>query len=107
MDIRNEISGGAPSASTKRRWDNIFRYVLNAGTFPVAPIIIRRPEGLSPIDGTHRLAVFSALQMMQAESRTRRLDRCAQGRRASKRLMKMKLFGLHPLQSTGAVSDDI
>jgi hypothetical protein len=37
MDIRNEISGGAPSESTKRRWDNIFRYTLNAGTFPVTP----------------------------------------------------------------------
>jgi hypothetical protein len=67
MDIRNEISGGAPSESTKRRWDNIFQYTLNAGTFPVAPIIMRRPEGLSPIDGTHRLAVFSGLQMMPNE----------------------------------------
>jgi hypothetical protein len=68
VDIRNEISGGAPSDSTKRRWDNIFRYTLNAGTFPVAPIIVRRPEGLSPIDGTHRLAVFSVLQMMPNET---------------------------------------
>jgi hypothetical protein len=33
----------------------------------VAPVIMRRPEGLSPIDGTHRLAVFSALQSMPAE----------------------------------------
>jgi hypothetical protein len=63
MDIRTEITGGSPSETTKRRWDNIFRYVLNAGTFPVAPVIMRRPEGLSPID-THRLAVFSALQLM-------------------------------------------
>lgn len=66
-DIRNEIAGGNPGAGTKRRWDNIFRHVLNAGTFPVAPVIIRRPEGLSPIDGTHRLAVFTALQTMPAE----------------------------------------
>jgi hypothetical protein len=28
-------------------WDNIFRHVLNAGTFPVAPVVMRRPEGLS------------------------------------------------------------
>jgi hypothetical protein len=42
--------------------------MLNAGTFPVAPIIIRRPEGLSPIDGSHRrLGVFSALQLMREE----------------------------------------
>ncbi len=66
-DIRNEISGGAPSEVTGRRWDNIFRHVLNAGTFPVAPVAMRRPEGLSPIDGTHRLAVFSALQIMPNE----------------------------------------
>lgn len=70
MDIRNEITGGAPSATTKRRWDNIFRYTLNAGTFPMPPIIMRRPEGLSPIDGTHRLAVFSALRIMPEESFT-------------------------------------
>jgi hypothetical protein len=66
-DIRAEIAGGSPSETTKRRWDNIFRYVLNAGTFPMAPVIMRRPEGLSPIDGTHRLAVFSALQLMPQE----------------------------------------
>ena len=61
-DIHNEISGGAPSATTKRRWDNLFRYVLNDGSFPVAPVVMRRPEGLSPIDGTHRMAVLSALR---------------------------------------------
>ncbi|MBR1143341.1 hypothetical protein [Bradyrhizobium sp. AUGA SZCCT0431] len=62
LDIRKEISGGAPSASTKRRWDNIFRYMLNTGTFPATPLVMRRPEGLSLIDGAHRFAVFSALQ---------------------------------------------
>jgi hypothetical protein len=66
-DIRQEISGGAPSETTKRRWDNIFRFVLNAGTFPVAPVLIRRPEGLSLIDGTHRLAVLNTLQSMPAQ----------------------------------------
>jgi hypothetical protein len=28
---------------------------------------MRRPEGLSPIDGTHRLAVLSALRIMPEE----------------------------------------
>lgn len=28
-------------SGTKRRWDSIFRYTLNAGTFPVTPIITR------------------------------------------------------------------
>jgi hypothetical protein len=64
MDIRQESSGGSPSETTKRRWDNLFRYVLNDGAFPVAPIVMRRPEGLSPIDGTHRMAVLSALQLI-------------------------------------------
>jgi hypothetical protein len=45
MDIRNEMTGGAPGPTTKRRWDNLFRYVLNEGSFPVAPIVMRRPEG--------------------------------------------------------------
>lgn len=64
MDIRREINGRAPSESAKRRWDNIFRYTLNAGTFPVAPVIMRRPEGLSPIDGTHRMAALSAIRLL-------------------------------------------
>jgi hypothetical protein len=67
-DIRNEITGGSPSPPTKRRWDNLFRYVLNAGSFPVAPVVMRRPEGLSPIDGTHRMAVLSALQLLPEAS---------------------------------------
>jgi hypothetical protein len=54
--IRTEITGGFPSETTKRRWDNIFRYVLNAGTFPVAPVVMRRPERL--------IGCVSALQLM-------------------------------------------
>ncbi len=68
IGIRTEISGRQPSEITKRRWDNIFRYTLNAGIFPIAPIVMQRPEGLSPLDGTHRMAVFSALQLMPRES---------------------------------------
>jgi hypothetical protein len=45
MDIRKEIEGGKPSVTTKRRWDNLFRYMLNDGSFPVAPVVMRRPEG--------------------------------------------------------------
>src|SRR6266545_8422399 len=67
MDIRKEMESGKPSTTTKRRWDNLFRYVLNDGSFPVAPFVMRRPEGLSPIDGTHRMAVLSALQLMPNE----------------------------------------
>jgi hypothetical protein len=59
---RANSTGGAPSTTTKRRWDNLFRYILNDGTFPVAPVVMRRPEGLSPIDGTHRMAVLSAIR---------------------------------------------
>ena len=64
MDIRKEINGEKPSASTKRRWDNIFRYLLNDGSFPVPPVAISRPEGLSPIDGSRRMAVLSALRLL-------------------------------------------
>jgi hypothetical protein len=62
--VRKEIEGGKPSATTKRRWDILFRYILNDGSFPVAPVAMRRPEGVSPIDGTHRMAVLSALRLI-------------------------------------------
>jgi hypothetical protein len=64
MDIRKEMEGGNPSSTTKRRWDNLFRYILNDGSFPVSPVVMRRPEGLSPIDGTHRMAVLSGLRLI-------------------------------------------
>jgi hypothetical protein len=68
LGIRKEIASGKPSDVTRRRWSNIFRFLLNAGTFPVAPIVMRRPEGLSLIDGTHRFAVLSAMQVMPNEN---------------------------------------
>jgi len=41
------------------RVPHIFRYVLNDGSFPVPPVVMRRPEGLSSIDGPHRMAVLT------------------------------------------------
>jgi hypothetical protein len=38
--------------------------VLNDGSFPLPPVVMRRPEGLSPIDGTHRMAVLSGLRQL-------------------------------------------
>jgi len=78
-------------ATAKRRWDNLFRYILNDGSFPAAPVVLRRPEGLSPIDGTHRMAVFSVLSIdpggnfrceetSEARDRTAGLDGQIQGR---------------------------
>jgi hypothetical protein len=61
IDIRKEIQGGNPNPATKRRWNNLYRYVVNDGSFPVPPVVMLRPEGLSPIDGTHRMAVLSGL----------------------------------------------
>jgi hypothetical protein len=68
LEIRNEITDGSASSSTKRRWNNLFHYVLNDCSFPVAPVVMRRPEGLSPIDGTHRMAVLSALRLLPESS---------------------------------------
>ena len=53
-----------PGPTTKRRWDNLFRYMLNDGLFPLPPVVMRRPEGLSPIDGTHRMVVLSGLRLL-------------------------------------------
>ena len=54
-------------SGTKRRWDSIFRYTLNAGTFPVTPIITRPLAISSPIDGNHRL-VRSLLQTCRTKA---------------------------------------
>lgn len=70
--IRNENMGGSPTQTAKRRSDNLFRYVLNDGSFPVAPVVMRRPEGLSPIGGTHRMAVVSAFQLLPEANFARR-----------------------------------
>ena len=78
-------------ATTKRRWDNLFRYILNDGSFPEAPIVLRLPEGLSPIDGTHWMAALSALSIdpggnfrcketSEARERTAGLDGQTKGR---------------------------
>jgi hypothetical protein len=64
MDIRKKMQGGKPGPTTKRRWENLYRYVLNDGSFPVPPVVMRRPEGLSPIDGTHRMDVLSGLRLI-------------------------------------------
>jgi hypothetical protein len=46
------------------RYDAISRYILNAGTFPVPPVAMKISTGLSLLDGSHRMAAFSALQEM-------------------------------------------
>jgi hypothetical protein len=58
------MEGGMPSPTTKRRWDNLFRYILNDGSFPLPPVVMRRPEGLSSIDGTHRMTVLNGLRLL-------------------------------------------
>ena len=78
------------------RVPHVFRYVLNDGSFPVPPVVMRRPEGLSPIDGTHRMAVLSGVRLIpeanfsreesgETVERAERLDRQTQGRRTSER----------------------
>jgi len=51
--------------STKRRWDNIFRYALN-GAHHIPRTACRRSSTgrTEPIDGTHWLAVFGGLQLI-------------------------------------------
>jgi hypothetical protein len=98
LDIRKEMEGGNPSPATKRRWDNLFRYVLNDGSFPVPPVVMRRPEGLSPIDCTHRMAVQRATSVAgsgfrreeagEAVERAERLDWQTQRRRTSERAVR-------------------
>jgi hypothetical protein len=58
------MQSGQPEPTTKPRWENLYCFVLNDGSSSVPPIVMRRPEGLSPIDGSHRMAVLSGLRLI-------------------------------------------
>jgi hypothetical protein len=51
-------------ASSKRRFDQAFHYILNNAAFPKPLITMLTSSGLSILDGSHRMGAFCALQMM-------------------------------------------
>jgi hypothetical protein len=57
---------------TKRRYDNAFHHILNNAVFEEPPIAMRLADGLSFLDGNHRITAFCGLQMIPAEGFERR-----------------------------------
>jgi hypothetical protein len=59
-----DINNGTADETTKTRFNDAFRYILNAAAFPKPLITMKIPSGLNVLDGSHRAAAFSTLQMM-------------------------------------------
>lgn len=59
-----ETSAGKTDATTKRRFDDAFHYVLNNAALPRPLLTMKVASGLSIVDGNHREGAFCALQMM-------------------------------------------
>jgi len=53
--------------ATRRRFNNAFQDILNTGGFPSPLIAMRMADGLSVIDGNHRVSAFCGVQLMRDE----------------------------------------
>lgn len=64
-DVTDLVSGmksGALDASTKRRVAQPWLYLKDHARFPRALVTMQKPDGISLIDGTHRMAAFNLIQ---------------------------------------------
>lgn len=61
-EILAEMISGSADATTRRRVQHPYKHILDNGVFPRLMVTMRRPEGLSIIDGSHRMAAFELLQ---------------------------------------------
>jgi hypothetical protein len=52
---------------TRRRFDRAVDHILNSATFEGSPVAMRLANGLSILDGNHRITAFCWLQMMTVE----------------------------------------
>jgi hypothetical protein len=60
-EILAEMICGSADETTRRRVRNPYKHIMDEGVFP--PLVtMKRPEGLSLIDGSHRMAAFEMLQ---------------------------------------------
>jgi hypothetical protein len=59
-----EIDAGKADASTKKRFNDSFHFILNNSAFPKPILAMKVPSGLEVVDGNHRMAAFCALQRM-------------------------------------------
>jgi hypothetical protein len=61
-DIIAEMDTKTADASTQRRVSQPWVYIKDKGVFPRALVTMKKRDGLSLIDGTHRMAAFQMLQ---------------------------------------------
>jgi hypothetical protein len=61
-DIVTQMKNGTASASTKKRVAQPWLYLKDHARLPRALVTMRRPDGFSLIDGSHRMAAFSMVQ---------------------------------------------
>jgi hypothetical protein len=67
-EVLADVTGLRPDPNTKGRFDEAFDYILNNGKFkePLVTMIIP-DDGISVIDGNHRISAFCGLQKMPPE----------------------------------------
>jgi hypothetical protein len=59
---------GTIDEATDRRFKKAGDYIKKNGTFEMPLIAIRLPDGLSVLDGNHRISAFCGLQEIPAQS---------------------------------------
>jgi hypothetical protein len=65
--LRDKASGNIDK-DTERRFKRAADYLMKNGTFEKPPIAITLPDGLSVLDGNHRISAFCGLQQIPAQS---------------------------------------
>jgi hypothetical protein len=63
-DIIAEINAGTADASTMKRVAQPWIYIKDHGIFPRAMVTMMKTDGLSLIDGSHRMAAFELIQRL-------------------------------------------
>lgn len=59
-----EMDAGTADASTKKRVAQPWIYVRDHAVFPRALVVMKKADGLSLIDGSHRMAAFEMIQRL-------------------------------------------
>jgi hypothetical protein len=61
-EILAEMISGFADETTRRRVLTPYKHIMDEGVFPRLLVTMKRPEGLSILDGSHRMAAFEMLQ---------------------------------------------
>jgi len=61
-DIIAEMITGSADATTRRRVRQAYQFIMDERKFPRQLVTMRTPDGLTLLDGSHRMAAFEMLQ---------------------------------------------